>query len=80
MIIQTTKGKKILNVYEKNNLYKMSCPICGLLFSYDDAIEHLKEIKQSDKDNAIKRMMEYASTLCLICGEKVRKKILIIII
>ena len=74
MIIQTTKGKKILNVYEKNNLYKMSCPICGLLFSYDDAIEHLKEIKQSDKDNAIKRMMEYASTLCLICGEKVRKK------
>ena len=74
MIIQTTNGKKILNVYEKNNLYKMSCPICGLHFSYEDAIDHLKEIKQSDKDNAIKRMIEYANTLCLICGEKVRKK------
>ena len=74
MIIQTTNGKKILNVYEKNHLNKMSCSVCGGSFSYEDAIDHLKNIKQSDKDNAIKRMAEYAITLCLICGEKVREK------
>ena len=53
---------------------KIQCPICSGNFSYEDAIEHLKDIKESDKDNAINRMREYASTLCLICGEKVREK------
>ena len=74
MIIQITEGKKILNIYEKKNLYKMPCSICGFNFSYEDAIDHLKDIKQSDKNNAIKRMAEYANTLCLVCGEKVREK------
>ena len=74
MIIQITDGKKILNKYEKINLGKMLCSVCHCSFSYEDAIDHLKDIKESDKDNAIKRMIEYASTLCLICGEKVREK------
>ena len=74
LIIQITDGKKILNKYEKLNLDKIQCPICSGNFSYEDAIEHLKDIKESDKDNAINRMREYASTLCLICGEKVREK------
>ena len=74
LIIQITQGKKILNKYEKLNLDKIQCPICNGNFSYEDAIEHLKDIKESDKDNAIERMREYASTLCLICGEKVREK------
>ena len=74
MIIQMTKGKKILNVYEKSKLYKMKCSICGFNFSYEDAIDHLKDIKQSDKNNAIRRMAEYVSTLCFICTKKVREK------
>ena len=74
IIIKITDGKKILNIYEKNILNKMKCSICGYSFSYEDAIDHLKDIKQSDKNNAIKRMGEYASTLCLICAEKVREK------
>lgn len=74
IIIKITDGKKILNIYEKNILNKMKCSICGYHFSYEDAIDHLKDIKQSDKNNAIKRMAEYASTLCLICAEKVREK------
>ena len=74
LIMQITQGKKILNKYEKLNLDKIQCPICSGNFSYEDAIEHLKDIKESDKDNAIERMSEYACTLCLICGEKVREK------
>ena len=74
MIIQTTNGKKILNIYEKNNFGKMSCSECGGSFSYENVLDHLKDIKESDKEKAIGRMEEYAKTLCLICGEKVREK------
>ena len=74
MINTITQGKKILNIYEKNNLGKIKCIICNGNFDYNNTIEYLKDIKESDKDKAINRMMEYANTLCFICGDKVREK------
>ena len=73
IILKITKGLKILNSYEKKNLGNITCSICSGNFSFEDAIEHLKDIKEKDKDNAIKRMNEYVNTLCLVCGEKVRQ-------
>ena len=74
MILHVTNGLKILNSYEKRNLVNVTCSSCGNHFSYDDAIEHLKDIKEKDKQNAINRMSNYVNTLCLICGDLVRQK------
>ena len=73
IILKMTKGLKILNSYEKKNLKNNKCSSCGGNFIYEDAIEHLKDIKEKDNQNAIKRMENYVNTLCLICGEKVRE-------
>ena len=72
MILELTNGLKILNSYEKKNLGDKKCSCCGGHFIYEDSIEHLKDIKEIDKENAIKRMCDYVNTLCLVCGEKVR--------
>ena len=74
MIFNMTNGLKILNSYEKRNLANVKCSTCGNNFSYEDAIEHLKDIKEKDNQNAINRMSNYISTLCLICGDLVREK------
>ena len=73
MILDITGGLKILNSYEKRNLQKTLCTSCGGDFSYEDALEHLKDIKEKDRKNAINRMKNYISTKCLICGTEVRK-------
>ena len=73
MILELTDGLKILNSFEKRKLNK-KCTSCGGHFIYENSIEHLKDIKEIDKENAIKRMCDYVNTLCLVCGEKVRKK------
>ena len=74
MILELTNGLKILNSYEKKNLGEKNCSSCGGHFIYEDSIEHLKDIKEKDKENAIKRMCDYVNTICLVCGDKVRKK------
>ena len=74
MILNMTSGLKILNSYEKRNLANVKCSTCGNNFSYEDAIEHLKDIKEKDNQNAINRMSNYINTLCLICGDLVREK------
>ena len=73
MILDITGGLKILNSFEKRNLQKTSCTSCEGDFSYEDALEHLKDIKEKDRKNAINRMKNYISTKCLICGNEVRK-------
>ena len=73
MILDITGGLKILNSFEKRNLQKTLCTSCGADFSYEDALEHLKDIKEKDRKNAINRMKNYISTKCLICGTEVRK-------
>ena len=72
-ILDITGGLKILNSYEKRNLQKTLCTSCEGDFSYEDALEHLKDIKEKDRKNAINRMKNYISTKCLICGTEVRK-------
>ena len=73
MILEITGGLKILNSFEKRNLGKTSCTSCGGDLSYEDALEHLKDIKEKDRKNAINRMKNYINTKCLICGNDVRK-------
>lgn len=73
MILYITGGLKILNSFEKRNLKKAVCTSCGGDFSYEDALEHLKDIKEKDRKNAINRMKNYIYTKCLVCGNDVRK-------
>ena len=75
MILKVTKGLKILNAYEKKDLEKIKCSYCKMNFSYEDAIDNLKDIKEIDRENAIKRMNNYVNTLCLVCGDKIRQMI-----
>ena len=73
IILNITKEKKILNSYEKKDLGAIKCISCQGDFSYEDAIEHFKDIKDQDRKNAINRMNKYVNTLCLVCGVQVRK-------
>ena len=73
MILKLTNGLKILNSFEKKNLEKTFCSSCKGIFSYEDAIDHLKDIKDIDREKAIKRMNNYVSTLCLVCGDNLRE-------
>ena len=73
MILNITNGLKILNAYEKKNLGSIICSSCGNNFSYEDAIDHLKDIKEKDKQKAINRMSNFIKTLCLVCGDLVRQ-------
>ena len=73
MILKLTNGLKILNSFEKKNLGRTFCSSCKGIFSYEDAIDHLKDIKDIDREKAIKRMNNYVSTLCLVCGDNLRE-------
>ena len=73
MILNITNGLKILNAFEKKNLGSIICSSCGNNFSYEDAIDHLKDIKEKDKQNAINRMSNFIKTKCLVCGDLVRQ-------
>ena len=78
LIYETTKGKIILNNYEKSKLQKkiFKCPLCHKNLDYNNFIVIFKQnenILEYDYNDAKQRMKKICIKKCLSCSKKINK-------
>ena len=71
-VLEITKGLKVLNDYEKNQIRNTKCT-CEKNFDLEEGLKILPK-NITDKKQSLERLQNYVNTLCLICTMELRNK------